>query len=144
MSSSRMSDDDEAVHHPICRGCAGNGLGQHVSPRDVQLLGEMRWHLVAPPAGVERTSGRRWTRRDRFVTLSSVRYDRRIEHCTLLAPLLLCIRDIEQLESEGFQWDAFNPLRPAMEMCCTWCNGTGKRQLSVAMMRQAVMSRASR
>ncbi len=107
-----------------CRGCAGTGIGQHVSPRTIAIL---------------ESFGRTWCflpedprRHRRALHVSAAR-----ERITGV-PLAIALQKAEAWLADGFRYNgALLPLDPAWK--CSWCHGTGTPQLSVGTM-QAVLT----
>lgn len=101
-----------------CRGCGGNGVGQHVPPRTVQII-----EAHQP------------------ITLTRVRsVEVRIDDKT---PLADAVRKIRQRAGEAFLPKGRDLyfvkllLEHEEEWACTWCHGTGVPQLSVNALERA-------
>lgn len=109
-----------------CRGCAGNGVGQHVPPRIAQLI------EVHQPFRLTR-------KRDVYMRLVPVTsgVDTTAEPCVDHAPLAPLVKRIEARLAAGFvpdeadRWFVDEMLAHWHEYACSWCHGTGVPQLSV-------------
>lgn len=111
-----------------CRGCAGTGIGQHVSPRIIAIIESFgyTWMLVPVDArrkiriihvGPAGPAAANWVR----------------------APLAEALAKLERLLDDGFTYEPTTllPLDPAWK--CSWCHGTGTPQLSVGTMQAVVV-----
>ncbi len=121
-----------------CRGCAGTGIGQHVSPRTIAILEtiDYTWTLVPKERG-----SRRFPRR--IILPPGTRHPSDIavkgRFATNPVPLARALREVDRLLADGFRYDdpAGFELDPAWK--CSWCHGIGTPQLSVGTM-QAVLT----
>jgi hypothetical protein len=112
-----------------CRGCAGTGIGQHVSPRTVGLLEHISYTWRFEDADNTR-------RPVRTIIVGRVKDEpigSAAHHVWLITmPLALALKRAAALNAEGLSYDeesAGIPLDPAW--ICSWCHGTGTPQLSV-------------
>lgn len=121
---------DDAIHPdtPICRGCAGFGIGQHVDPRTIQIIGDSRqdyvWKYTPAP-------GARQIERYLRVALHVYR-GRGVVH----APFAIVLAAHEELLAKGFT--CADPIAPDAAWACEWCHGTGQPALSVGSMELAL------
>lgn len=110
----------------LCRGCAGTGIGQHVSPRTIAVLEHISytWRFVHDNP----------RRKRRTITVgnpgspSSPRFYGTVP----IRAFALAVREADRLLADGFSYDeesAAIPIDP--EWTCPWCHGTGTPQLSV-------------
>lgn len=101
-------------------------MGQHVSPRTIQIIEAQRHRWTFDPP-IDAVLGRR---RTRYVVLSCVAPAAR-QRCLLDGPLVECIREHDKLVGEGFTLASTTPVPPDPRWLCSWCSGTGRPQLSV-------------
>lgn len=121
----------------LCRGCAGTGIGHHVTPRTIAIIEVVMgytWQLIDP----ENDRRDRWIRVGRSIHPAGVAsHQARAGDGTsrgptgaLPTPLADALRRVEGLLRDGFVYaDDCIPLEAAW--LCTWCHGTGTPQLSV-------------
>lgn len=124
----KLLPSDEAAHPDSrCRGCAGMGWGgESVTPRVAQMLGGPgmgSWRFV-----------KRDGRGERYVRVTPHRYRAR---GAIHAPYVIAFAVIEGLQSDP-EWLA-DPSNARVERSytCEWCNGTGKRDLTLHTMEEA-------
>lgn len=119
---------DEAAHpETYCRGCAGLGYGgDAVTPRVAQFLKGGSWRYLH----VEKS------RAQRYVRITPHRYRAR---GVIHAPFVIAVAVIEGLQSDP-QWvlDEASPALPERAWRCPWCNGTGKRDLTLHTMETTI------
>lgn len=118
----------------LCRGCAGTGIGQHVSPRTIAVLEHISytWRLV--PENPHRKTRTLVVGR---VHLPVARRSASAGHSA--GPLAFTLAAAGRLFADGFDYDAESaavPLDPAWT--CSWCHGTGTPQLSVGTLEAAM------
>lgn len=111
---------------PLCRGCAGIGIGQHVPPRIIQIIGQGRedyvWSLRGP--GI-----------DRYLKVDShVQRGRGVVH----GPFAVVLAAYLELVDKGYELKPGVPVEPRREWACEWCHGTGQPALSVGSMELAL------
>lgn len=122
-------DSDDAIHPdtPICRGCAGFGIGQHVDPRTIQIIGDGRQDYVwrYKPADAKKI--------ERYLRVALHVYrGRGVVH----APYAVVLAAHEELLAKGFT--CTDPIAPDPAWACEWCHGTGQPALSVGSMELAL------
>jgi len=121
------------VMHPTtaCRGCAGTGIGQHVSPRVMQVIEGVQgyqWRFD-PPLGTRR--------KQRFIRITRMVYDQAKQQGVFYGPYALALDQAQRLVAEGFTYDvACIPIET--DWACEWCHGTGQPQLSVQTLEHAM------
>lgn len=103
----------------LCRGCAGRGLGQHLSPRQIQMVQGAFW--------LHRETGR-----DRCVQITAT-----VEHArgSYKGPLALILAVLDALHAEGYEeapegHPLYSPIPFSGDWRCEWCGGTGRPSLS--------------
>lgn len=109
-----------------CRGCAGTGVGQHVSPRTIAVLETISYTWLLVPIGLS-------TRRK----LRNIIVGRPNER-EVTMPLADALRKVDSLLADGFRYHEESPLPLDPAWKCEWCHGTGTPQLSVGTMQAAV------
>lgn len=118
-----------AVPTKVCRGCAGTGIGQHVTPRQLQVIEAQQ------PITVER-------RQIRHIRITTIR-DQPSSSAYFHGPLALAVEHLRWRLAEDWtpvtRSEAFvaELLEHWKDWRCEWCSGTGVPQLSVATMRGA-------
>lgn len=115
----------------LCRGCAGTGIGQHVSPRTIAVLEHISytWRLVPENP----------RRRARTIVVALRPKAAAWAPPVHQEPLAFALATVERLRADGFDYDeesAAIPLDP--EWTCPWCHGTGTPQLSVGTLEAAM------
>jgi hypothetical protein len=118
-------EPEEAAHPPaLCRGCAGLGLSQGLSPRQMQMADGP--FFLWDPEG---------KRRERCVRITPHVYH---QGGAYHGPLALILAVLDELHSEGFEEKDGAPIPFGSEWRCDWCSGTGRPQLSAATLELLV------
>lgn len=126
------------VMHPKtrCRGCAGLGIGQHVTPRVIQVIEGIQayqWLLDPPPGG---------RRRQRFIRVTPIVYDQSRQQGVFYGPFAAAYAEMQRRLGEGFTiGDGCVPMEA--DWTCQWCHGTGQPQLSIATLEMAMQTSSS-
>lgn len=126
------------VMHPTttCRGCAGLGIGQHVTPRVIQIIEGIQgyqWRF-SPPLGSRK--------RERFIRITPLVYDQIKQQGVFYGPYAAALDQAQRLVAQGFTYDeACVPIDT--DWACDWCHGTGQPQLSVATLEIAMRRSSS-
>lgn len=110
---------------PICRGCAGTGIGTHVSPREAQVAQTpiiMRREPDAPAV--------------RLVVQAEASKARMF----FSGPIARVLEEIELRKLAGYQFDLTECVEPDPAHACDWCNGHGTAEgvLTLHTMMEAV------
>lgn len=113
---------------PVCRGCAGTGVGQHVPIRTFEIIQASRftWVLVwdlasstVPPKARTIIVGQADTGLRRDGTRMG----------TVIRPFAGALRKAQDLLDNGFVYrDDCIPMDPAWS--CSWCQGAGSQKLT--------------
>lgn len=106
---------------PICRGCAGNGIGQHVPPRTMQIIGGTL------PIWILRSTGKLERKLEVSFTLSRARG-------VVKGPYAVILKAYRELADQGFEIATSHKLPPDPAWACEWCSGTGQPALSIGSM----------
>lgn len=113
----------------VCRGCAGTGVGQHVSPRTIAVLEHISYTWRFVPENPRRHARRVVVTRPREPYHGPVYYE----------PLASALRTAARLLADGFDYDEESAAVPLdSEWTCSWCHGTGTPQLSVGTLEAAM------
>lgn len=109
----------------VCRGCGGDGVGQHVTRRERQII--------------DHAGGIALIRhRTKFVHIAAG--EPRRERLAFHGPLAHAVAYLDEQIRGGWKVAphslAFYDLMLAGRWACDWCNGTGVPQLSVHALTQ--------
>lgn len=112
-----------------CRGCAGTGIGAHITPREAQLLREKVW-LTKPPPGYENVPviadvrlTKRYCRVDAWHGLDGEPVTR--GRLAMSGPLLYVIQECKRWLKDGWSIAAGSQV-PDEGALCEWCGGSGR------------------
>lgn len=98
-----------------CRGCAGHGLDITLTPRQMQLVLNVRFELHDPEQPT----------RHRYATVSAAE-DRGRGYYK--GPLAHAMAYLDNLMAQG--WEESQPIPFSKGWACDWCHGTGQPELS--------------